>query len=300
MDNKKITLIAIYEQVCADYNESLWTIVQRFSSNGLNGRITDQELITIYLFCTIHEKYHTQKQMWEHIRCYWHEWFPNLPSYQTFNNRLNRLYPAFEFYLGLLIERYEFNPDLSPTAIGDSCPIVTCAGNRKGKVAPELVSKTFSKSKKRWYWGCKLHVMGQKRKGKLPIPQSVGFSPASDHDLTIMEPYLENCMDMSIFLDKAYAKKYLSETAEQNGNQYYTPIKKAKNTPDVLQFRDAAYQKQVQTDVAKHRQPIESFFNWLHEKTGIQVASKVRSSKGLQLHIYGKLLAGFCSLIGLI
>ena len=84
----------------------------------------------------IYEKSQNQKQMWGHIWCYWHEWFPNLPSYQTFNNRLNRLCPAFEFYLGLLIKDYKFDWDLLPSAIGDSCRIVTCAGNRKRKVAP--------------------------------------------------------------------------------------------------------------------------------------------------------------------
>lgn len=45
------------------------------------------------------------------------------------------------------------------------------------------------------------------------------------------------------------------------------------------------------TPVSHLRQPIESFFHWLHEKTGIQIASKVRSLKGLLLHIFGRLSA---------
>ena|ERR1039457_3787649 len=44
------------------------------------------------------------------------------------------------------------------------------------------------------------------------------------------------------------------------------------------------------------RQPIESFFNWLNEKTQIQNASKVRSSKGLMAHVWGKIAAAFCLL----
>lgn len=39
------------------------------------------------------------------------------------------------------------------------------------------------------------------------------------------------------------------------------------------------------------RQPIESFFNWVNEKTGIQIASKVRSYQGLMVHVFGKLAA---------
>ena len=37
------------------------------------------------------------------------------------------------------------------------------------------------------------------------------------------------------------------------------------------------------------RQPIESLFNWIIEHTGLQQASKVRSTNGLLVHCYGKL-----------
>lgn len=293
-------MITLYAQVCEDYNGSLWTVVQRFSPNGLVGAITDQELLTIYLFCTMYERCQTHRDMWTHIDRYWRSWFPDLPAYQTFNDRLNRLQPAFELYINELIQRYEFDTDQVPIWLGDSCPIKVCAGNRSSKVAPELVEKSYCASKREWYHGTKLHILGQKRKGKLPIPQVVGFDSADQHDLTVMCPVLELCQDMTLFLDKAYSKKELKILLESNGNQYYTPIKKVKGMPDVLRKLDEAKNKQVQTDVAKHRQPIESFFNWLHQKTGIQNASKVRSSKGLKLHIYGKFTAGLFILLNII
>lgn len=296
----QLTMITLYEQVCADYNASLWTVVQRFSSNGLTGQITDEELLTIYLFCTMYERCQTHQEMWQHIANYWGSWFPDLPAYQTFNARLNRLQPAFELYITQLIERYGFDTDQVPIWIGDSCPIKVCAGNRSSKVAPELVEKNYCASKKEWYYGVNLHVLGQKRKGKLPIPQIVGFDSADQHDLTVMEPVLEECQAMRLFLDKAYCKKELQKLLEEHDNQYYTPIKKVKGTPEVLQQHDEAKNKQVQTNVAKHRQPIESFFNWLHQKTGIQTASKVRSSRGLKLHVYGKFLAGLFILMNII
>jgi len=39
------------------------------------------------------------------------------------------------------------------------------------------------------------------------------------------------------------------------------------------------------------RQPIESLFSWINEKTGIQRASKVRSYQGLLVHAFGRLAA---------
>lgn len=45
------------------------------------------------------------------------------------------------------------------------------------------------------------------------------------------------------------------------------------------------------------RQPVESFFNWIIEKTQIQNASKVRSEKGLWLHCYGRIAAALIYLV---
>ena len=45
------------------------------------------------------------------------------------------------------------------------------------------------------------------------------------------------------------------------------------------------------TLVSRVRQPIESFFNWINEKTHIQNAQRVRSEQGLLVHIWGKFAA---------
>ena len=47
----------------------------------------------------------------------------------------------------------------------------------------------------------------------------------------------------------------------------------------------------ISINVSRIRQPMESLFNWIDEKTGIQTASKVRSTQGLLVHVYGKLAA---------
>ena len=55
----------------------------------------------------------------------------------------------------------------------------------------------------------------------------------------------------------------------------------------------------MSTFVSSVRQPIESFFNWLSDLTNIQAASKVRSSQGLLLHIFGRVaFAMFTILFG--
>jgi hypothetical protein len=66
----------------------------------------------------------------------------------------------------------------------------------------------------------------------------------------------------------------------------FTPVKKEKEQTHL----DAADQW-LSTAISQVRQPIESFFNWIYEKTGIQIASKVRSYKGLMVHVFGRLSA---------
>jgi hypothetical protein len=45
--------------------------------------------------------------------------------------------------------------------------------------------------------------------------------------------------------------------------------------------------------VSAVRQPVESLFNWLNEKTALQQESKVRSTAGLLVHVFAKIAAAF-------
>jgi hypothetical protein len=57
------------------------------------------------------------------------------------------------------------------------------------------------------------------------------------------------------------------------------------------------YNDLFSTAVSKIRQPINSFFDWLNEKTTIQREHKVRSTKGLLVHTMGKIAIAFIYLI---
>lgn len=288
-------LISIYYHVCDKYKQVLCHHVQRFSTNQLQGQITDEEIITIYLFCTAYEQKHTVKSMYDHICNYWLSWFPDLPSYQAFNDRLNRVSAAFPPLVEALCEALDLDAvrravDTLPVLLGDSMPIVTCAASRPGKVAQQLTDKGYCASKKMHYYGVKLHVMGLRRQTSLPLPKLALTTPASVHDLTALRPLLET-LQVPAVLDKAYCDATLAEKVAANGAALITPAKAQKGRSEVLKIFDSAYEKLFNTAVSKIRQPIEALFSWLDEKTGIQRASKVRSEKGLIVHIFGKLAA---------
>ncbi|MGB0883624.1 MAG: hypothetical protein ACPGTG_02790 [Flavobacteriales bacterium] len=80
-------------------------------------------------------------------------------------------------------------------------------------------------------------------------------------------------------------------------SEMLTPVKKTKGMNEVLKQFDRAADDLYSRAVSKIRQPIEALFSWLIEKADIQKASRVRSTKGLTLHAYGRLAAAFINLI---
>ena len=90
-----------------------------------------------------------------------------------------------------------------------------------------------------------------------------------------------------VLADKIYSD--FSFFGESNPVKVLTPHKEIKGGSEVLKQRDKAARDLFSKAVSKVRQPIEAFFNWLNEKTEIQRASKVRVSKGLLVHTFGKL-----------
>lgn len=104
--------------------------------------------------------------------------------------------------------------------------------------------------------------------------------------------------DRTFFGDKIYADKtFWREMNKRNHFEILTPIKGVKGQTEQEKQRDRAFNDLFSKAVSTVREPIESLFNWLIEKTDIQRAGKVRSTKGLLAFVCGRLAAAFISLI---
>ena len=91
--------------------------------------------------------------------------------------------------------------------------------------------------------------------------------------------------------DKAYCDAPLQEQYAEQGTTLCTPCKKPKKQE--LTELEKYYNRLV----SRLRQLIESFFNWLINKTDSQTASTVRSTEGLMLHCFGKPTFAFYPLV---
>lgn len=289
-------LIFIYYQVCEFYQSYIQKNLLRFNWNNAEGKITDQELLCIYLFCTIEEEKFQKKSMHKCILNHWHSWFPNLPSYQTFNDRMNRLSPVFPVLLTHILAQLNL-PSNPSVLLGDSFPIITCSAKRTPRVATHLVSKDYCASKNLWFYGLRLHGLAEQSLQKsIPTPVYLQVQTASQHDLEAIRPVLEKVENATIALDKAYCDETLKEQLiEQNNTLLFTPEKQKKGETTAQKQDKKAYRGLLNTAVATIRQPIESLFSWLDRKVGLQMASVVRSKKGLILHVFAKVAAAFMS-----
>jgi len=289
----QLKLIETYSMVCDFFNKNpQWNFI-RLSNNNQPAQLTDQEAVTIYLFVGRYQKHSKIKEIYDFAYHYLSDWFPNLTSYQKFNNRLNVLYPIFyDITLNIISNHIPQNTQQNKLLL-DSMPIVTCKQrNRTAKVARDCTDKGFCSTKKMYFYGLKLHLLAFYRKGTIPFPNKIYFSAASENDLNIVRElnWLDNLQDTDVFADKIYIDKEYFEPRQQYIQlELFTPVKVVKGTPECLKKRDFAYNNLFSTAVSKVRQPIESFFNWLIEKSNIQNASKVRSTNGLWLHCFGKL-----------
>jgi hypothetical protein len=275
-------LIELYLRVCAFYDNQPGLKYQRLSN--FRPRCTDEELLTMYLFGHL-QGFSQQRRIYQYLRQHWHAWFPALPSYQAFNRRLNELVTAFEQLISAALSSRV--TQLAPAAdrLIDSMPVMLAKGSRsnRARVAAEVADKGFCASKSSYYYGVKLHAIALRRTQQLPLPAFLHLSRASQHDLSALRELNPTLGDCVLFGDKAYADEETKTVFAARGTHLVTPSKRKRNEP--ITAAPALWSRFV----SSVRQPLESLFGWLIQRTNIQNASRVRSTKGLLVHCYGKL-----------
>ncbi len=283
------TLVRIYLFVCRHYRGRLAATVQRQSNNS-EPDFTDEEVLTIYLF-GLAKKRETISEIHEYAEDHFSEWFPDLPSYQSYNRRLNRLNAVFSPLVEKVLEEIDGEGcHKNMLRIVDSMPIMLAKGSRASQAtvaSKRIVDVGYCSSKDTFYHGVKLHVVAERRSDQLPLLRRAGLTSGSENDLRALRRVLPEIENAVLCGDKAYCDGPLKEQlAETQNLDLLTPVKKEKGQR-TLSAADKLYSEAI----GRMRQPIESLFSWIDEKTGIQQASKVRSYQGLLVHVFGRLAA---------
>lgn len=257
-------LISVFVYVCQKYKEELWVYCQRMSNNQKKPDFLDEEAITLYLFGIIQGRTEI-KEIHKYAQDHLSDWFPDLPSYVAFIQRLNRFESLFSALIEHILKDCPQNEILQDIRLIDSMPIILANAKRssQAKVARELADKGYCSSKGIYYHGVKLHVQCLKRSQKLLVPEYIGITSGSEHDLNAFRQIAQQLHGVEIFADKAYIDRLEQEMlAQEQQVKLYTPVKKKKNQKQLFLFDQS-----LSTAVSKVRQPIESLFGWIEEKT---------------------------------
>lgn len=279
-------LIRLYLELCQHYEHDLWVYAERFSPNN-QPHFTDEEVLTIYLWGLMQGQRKISK-IYEYTHNHLLSWFPKLPAYQTYVDRLNRLDAVLKALVMRLVSVSHFHGLVEARHMIDSIPIVMAhePRHKRAKVASEFANCGYCATKDMHYYGAKLHMIALRRPYAMPIPDVCEVTPASFHDSTVLQELAEELQQHHIIGDRAYPDQALEQQFIEHGGLLQTPVKRKRNQPPLTLF-----QKAYNTLISKLRQPIETLMEWIQEKTGIQNASNVRSTKGLFVHIYGRLTA---------
>ena len=277
-------LIELYLLICRLYDTKPALKQQRLSNNH-QPLFTDEELLSIYMFGHL-QGHTTGRRIHDYIRHHWRAWFPALPAYQAFNRRLNELAPAFELLIEELLTSQAWQIATGNDRLVDSVPVMLARGARanRSRVAPELADTGFCATKQQHYRGVKLHFIAARRSKQLPLPEKIHLPRASQHDLAALrevQPHLP--AGCGLFADKAYFHEEAARDCKERGFFLVASYKRHRHEPEVN------VPTLFNRFVSAVRQPLESLFNWLIEKTDLQNASRVRSTQGLKVHCYGKL-----------
>lgn len=133
-------------------------------------------------------------------------------------------------------------------------PIMLVGEKRSSQasVASDFADKDYCSSKGTFFYGVKFHIVGERRRGTMPLPERVGLTPGSENDLVTLCRVLPEVRGSEPYGDKAYCdgpmKEYLCK--EQN-LKVFTPIKKKKG-----QKRLSAADRLLSEAVSRVRQPI--------------------------------------------
>ena len=281
---KELQLIELYCAVCHHYDTTLVMEAQR-QSNNFCPKFTDEECMATCIWGIANQKF-TVSGCYGFIKDFYGDWFPDLPSYQAYNNRICYLANAFKTLASILLGGLGLDSSHADF-ITDSIPIVVAGKRRssKAKTANELCDKGYCASKGMYYYGVKLHTVAQCNYKAMPTPALMIISKASEHDLGAAMEMLDDAANIRVFGDMAFIDNAWQAFMQTERNvTIITPVKRTKGQ-EKLSYAD----KLFSAAVSSVKQAIESLNNWLIERTNIQRASKVRSAPGLISFLFARI-----------
>ncbi|SDW01334.1 hypothetical protein [Nitrosomonas communis] len=143
--------------------------------------------------------------------------------------RLNQVADVFAPLLALIQQGQETRNSGQVWLI-DSFPVALAKqGHRfNACVAKELADSGYCSTKKLYYHGVRVHIIGRRQPGSLPIPEYIGVTGASDHDGKIFDQIRPQLHHNELYGDKAYQRPDAEEVRQAQNLTVLTLVKNKK------------------------------------------------------------------------
>jgi hypothetical protein len=176
------------------------------------------------------------------------QYIPTMLGRSRFSRRLNRLSHLFVPFFHLIGQYWkETNPE-NIYAI-DSFPIPVCDNIRikRAKIYQEEEYRGYTASKRRYFYGLKVHLMVTQQ-GE---PVEFFLSPGSFSDVACLEDFdFDLPPGSTVYADKIYNDYLVEDCLEEDGQIDFSPFRKANSKrpdPPWIRFLQHRYRQIVET-----------------------------------------------------
>src|SRR5215472_4424517 len=177
-----------------------------------------------------------------------HSYIPDMVSKSRFSRRLHRIKAIFIIFFNLLAQIWKtLNTDA--VYVIDSLPIAVCDNIRirRSKIYSHEDFRGYQASKKRYFYGLKIHLMVT-QEGQ---PVECFLTPGGFGDVDALKSYAYELPDGSIiYADKAYNDYEIEDLLKEADHIHLIPIRK-KNSKRALSpsisFMQSYHRKRVET-----------------------------------------------------
>jgi hypothetical protein len=240
---------------------------------GRKSTITTSEYLTL-LIIKQESSIKTIKSLYEATTNYFRDMFPNVPSYQQFDEGINKTFPYLLVLTKIILEINKERP--SNYSIADSAPLPICSNGHRYNLEIDLGLASSSKNLNGWYYGFKLHIIVNDRLEFV----SLKITTASVKDYNALDEKMTRGITGWLIGDKGYICAKKAKELAKRGLFLLTRSKTS------MKKRPAT---KLQNFLLSKRQPIEGVFSKLFFRYSA-VTKSARSLTGFFVQVFSAIL----------
>ena len=231
----EIEIITIYV-ICSEFLEAMG------HQEDKQCRMSDAEVMTTALVAMLHcGGNYAKARKWLKNRQY----IPTMLGKSRFSQRLNRLNHLVVSCFNLIGQSWK---EVNPADIYaiDTFPLPVCDNIRinRAKIYQEEAYRGYIASKKRYFYGLKVHLMVTQQ-GE---PVEFFITPGSCSDVKYLDQFdFDLPPGSTVYADKIYNSYLVEDCLHEDGDIDFSPFRKANSAPAWKRFLQHHYRKIVET-----------------------------------------------------